>query len=154
MPKGPIEPGGPPGKPGAWTYTQPDWPEPANHQGMFLRLGLGTLVVLGLCAGTIFVCKRWLSGPAPSAKTNGQLHLIETLALGQRCWMHLVHVGTQSVLVGGDASGVKTIVPLSESFATTLLETSVAGEASAGQPMATILAQRFSTPIDPKGERG
>src|SRR5688572_377499 len=58
------------------TYKQPDWPEPPNHQGMFMRLGIGTLVVLGLCVGTIFVCKRWLGG-APAATTgNRQLKLI------------------------------------------------------------------------------
>lgn len=132
-----------PPKSGPLAYKPPEWPEPPNQQGMFLRLGLGTLFVLGLCVGSIFLCKRWMGNAPQAAKSQGQLKLIETLPLGQRCWMQLVHVGTHSVLVGGDAAGMKTIVPLPESFST-LLETT--DQAAPG--MAAILAQRFSTNMD------
>src|SRR3989442_262670 len=50
-----------------WTYVPPAWPEPPNHQAVFLRLGLGTVAVLALCAGTLWCCKRWLRGEVAAA---------------------------------------------------------------------------------------
>jgi hypothetical protein len=89
---------------------------------MFARLGLGTLLVLGLCAGTLWIGKRWLGGAAASAApAAAQVRLVETLSLGNRCVVHLLNIGTRPVLVGADAGGVKTIVPLPESFAQTFL---------------------------------
>jgi flagellar biogenesis protein FliO len=103
-----------------WTYVPPAWPEPPNHQAVFLRLGLGTLSVLGLCAATLWCCKRWLRSDAPATAAGAQMRCIESLPLGNRCTVHLVHIGNRPVLVGADAAGIKTIVPLSESFAHTL----------------------------------
>ena len=104
-----------------WTYVPPAWPEPPNHRTVFLRLGLGTVSVLALCAGTLWCCKRWLKAGVPAATAGAQLRCLETLALGNRCVVHLVQMGNRSVLIGADAAGIKTIVPLPESFAQTLL---------------------------------
>jgi flagellar biogenesis protein FliO len=104
------------------TYTPPAWPDPPNYQGMFVRLGLGTVAVLALCVATLWGCKRWLRAtPLPSSATS-QLRLLETLPLGNRCCVHLVHVANRPVLIGADASGIKTLVPLPDTFAGTLLE--------------------------------
>jgi flagellar biogenesis protein FliO len=90
---------------------------------MFVRLGLGTVAVLALCVATLWGCKRWLRAtPAPSSAAS-QLRLLETLPLGNRCCVHLVHVANRPVLIGADASGIKTVVPLPDTFAGTLLET-------------------------------
>jgi flagellar biogenesis protein FliO len=105
---------------GSLTYTPPAWSEPPNYRGMFLRLALGTAIVLGLCVGTLWCCKRWLR-PAPTpANANTQLRLLESLHLGNRCWVHLLHVAKRPVLVGVDAAGVKTLVPLADSFSNLL----------------------------------
>lgn len=130
---------------GPLAYKPPDWPEAPSHQGMFLRLGLGTILVLGLCVGTIFFSKRWLGNAPTDAKGPGQLRLIETLPLGQRCWVQLVHVGGQAVLIGGDATGLKTITPLPESFSPMPLENN-SDPQTAG--MASVLAQRFAATMD------
>jgi len=127
------------------TYKQQDWPEPPSQQGMFLRLGLGTVIVLGLCAGTIFLCKRWMVGSQTATAANGQLKLLETLSLGRRCWVQLVHVNNHPVLIGGDATGIKSIVPMPESFSAALLDSASDAPASG---MANILAQRFSANLD------
>ena len=103
-----------------WTYVPPAWPEPPNHQAVFLRLGVGTLAVLALCAATLWCSKHWLRGDVPAAAAGAQLRCIESLPLGNRCTVHLVHVGKRPVLVGADAAGIKTIVPLPESFSQTL----------------------------------
>jgi hypothetical protein len=44
------------------------------------------------------------------------MRLVETMSLGNRCWVHLVHLGDHSLLIGTDGAGVKVIVPLPESF--------------------------------------
>jgi flagellar biogenesis protein FliO len=112
-----------------WTYTPTAWPEPPNHSVVFLRLGLGTLAVLGLCAATLWTCKRWLRAGPFEAAPGAQLRRIESLALGNRCVVHLVHLANRPVLVGTDAGGIKTIVPLPDSFEQTLLQTQEAGAA-------------------------
>jgi flagellar biogenesis protein FliO len=115
---------GPGGKlvgPKDWTYVPPSWPEPPDHHAMFIRLGAGTLAVLALCAGSLWFGKRWFRGATAAASTPSQLRLVESLPLGNRCVIHLVNIGANSVLIGTDAGGVKTVVPLAESFAQTLL---------------------------------
>ena len=119
------------------TYTPPAWPEPPNHGAMLLRLGLGTCLVLGLCAGTLWGCKRWLRSTTALAQGGGQLKLIETLSLGNRGSLFLVHVGKRPVLIGADCTGVRSVVALPDSFSQTLLESpepAVPGEEANGFP--------------------
>lgn len=131
----------------SWNYDPPGWPEAPDHQAMFLRLGLGTAVVLALCIATVLICKRWLGGTPVPASASTHLRRIETLSLPQRCWVHLVHVNGQAVLVGGDPGGIRTIVPLPESFSTALASV----EAT---PEGTVFAQRFSATMDATDKEG
>lgn len=103
------------------TYTPPAWPEAPDPQAMFLRLGIGTALVLALCAGTLLLSKRWLRGGALKDTANGSLHLVDTLLLGNRCALHLVSFGNRQALVGTDGSGLKTVVALPEPFDTSPL---------------------------------
>jgi flagellar biogenesis protein FliO len=97
-------------------YTPPAWPEAPDPKAMITRLVLGTAIVLGLCAGTLMLSKRWLRGMPVKTSATGPLAVIDSLALGNRCHVHLVGVGKHRVLVGMDASGLKSLVPLSEDF--------------------------------------
>jgi flagellar biogenesis protein FliO len=45
-----------------------------------------------------------------------RLRLVESLPLGGRCMLHLVHVDQREILVGVDATGLKTIVPAPPAF--------------------------------------
>jgi flagellar biogenesis protein FliO len=114
--------------PGTLAYSPPAWPEPPDYQSVFVRLGLGTVLVLGLCVGTLWACKRWLRPAMAAASGNSRLTLVETLPLGNRCCLHLVHVADRPVLIGADASGIKTVVPLPETFAGTLVEAQAEAE--------------------------
>ncbi len=104
-------------------YTPPTWPEPPSYGAMFLRLGLGTTLVLGLCVATLWGGKRWLAKLAPAPRTTGEMKLVESLPLGNRCALHLVQIASKQILVGADASGIRTVVPLSEAFEAVLNET-------------------------------
>jgi flagellar biogenesis protein FliO len=101
-------------------YTPPAPPEIPDVRMLLLRLGVGTALVLCLCAGTIWVGKRWLTTGAKAAPGMAQLQLVESLNLGNRCLVYLVRAGNQQALVGVDRIGMKALVPLSDSFESTL----------------------------------
>jgi flagellar biogenesis protein FliO len=109
-----------PGKKTELAYTPPAWPEAPDPKAMIMRLVLGTAIVLGLCAGTLLLSKRWLRGMPVKNSTTGPLSLVDTLSLGNRCHVHLVGVGNRRILVGVDAGGLKSVVPLTEPFEDTL----------------------------------
>jgi flagellar biogenesis protein FliO len=102
-------------------YSPPPWPEAPDPKALLTRLGIGTVVVLGLCVGTLWAAKRWLHG-TPAVAASQQLRLLEALPLGNRCTLYLVSAGDRRILVGADAAGLKTVVPLPEGFADALAE--------------------------------
>ena len=101
-------------------YTPPAYPEAPDPRAMLLRLALGTGFVLVLAVTTIWLGRRWLKqGPAADAPAS-RLGVVETLPLGNRCAVHLVRVGRQQVLVGVDATGLRSLVALPDLFEETL----------------------------------
>ncbi len=103
-------------------YVPPTWPEAPDASAMLTRLGVGTAVVLLLCAGTLVVCRRWLRRLPGEGGISTHMTLVETLPLGNRCLVHLVRIGKQQVLVGLDGGGLKSLVALPEAFDDALAE--------------------------------
>jgi hypothetical protein len=101
---------------GKLDYTPPPITDAPDPKSMLARLAGATAIVLTT------------SGRPGS---NTQLRLLETLALGNRCCIHLVHVANRPVLIAADSSGLKSIVPLPELFDQTLTA------ASAADPLAS-----------------
>jgi flagellar biogenesis protein FliO len=110
-----------PAKKDELAYNPPPWPEAPDPKALLERLGVGTVVVLGLCVGALWAAKRWLRG-APVAAASQQLRLLEALPLGNRCTLYLVSAGDRRILVGADAAGLKTVTLLPEGFADALAE--------------------------------
>jgi flagellar biogenesis protein FliO len=110
-------------------YKTPALPE-INPQALLGKLFMGTIVVLGLSVGSIWMMKRWLPAQGPAGSVQREMRLIETLHLGHRTSLHLVHLGKREVLIGTDAGGIKSIVPLARPFEDALAETE-ASEAAA-----------------------
>ena len=79
-------------------------------------LAVGTAVVMVLCIGKLFLCRRWLRRLPSQPSGNSHMTLIETLPLGNRCQVHLIRVGKQQVLVGLDGAGLKSLVALPDTF--------------------------------------
>jgi flagellar biogenesis protein FliO len=104
-------------------YTAPSMPEAPDFQGMLLRLGGGTAVVIGLCVSTLWGLRRWMNPLQATGMNAREMQLKETLNLGNRCALHLVHLGKREVLVGVDSAGIKVIVPLAGAFEDVLAQT-------------------------------
>ena len=113
------------------TYVPPTWPEPPSVQSLMLRLGFGTMFVLVLSVAAIWYGKRYLTAYA-GGSLGGELKLVETLPLGNRCRLHLVRLGGRQILVGADGAGIKTVTPLDE--------------------FEQVLADRTAEPIEPTRE--
>jgi flagellar biogenesis protein FliO len=75
-------------------------------------LVLGTELVLGLCALTLWLCRRWIRGGVVKSVEGGEFEILESLALGSVCQVHLVKVGDRHLLAGMDAAGLKVLLPL------------------------------------------
>jgi len=108
-------------------YAAPTLPDVASPQPMLARLAAGTVIVLLLCVGSLYGMRQWLAPHATKAGAPRVLRLTETLALGNRCSLHLVQFGKNQVLVGTDGGGIKTIVPLPSPFEDLLADAETAG---------------------------
>jgi flagellar biogenesis protein FliO len=104
-------------------YKAPTLPDVPNPQALLGQLFMGTILVLGLSVVSIWVMRRWLGGQGFAHTAGGEMRLVETLRLGQRTSLHLVHLGKREILIGADAGGIKSIVPLARPFDDALAET-------------------------------
>jgi hypothetical protein len=86
-----------------------DWPAPRD---LLLRLGGGTVLVLGLGVAALLLGRRWLQPKAVGEADKREFELLETLHLGNRCCVHLVRAGGQHLLTGTDATGLKAVTAL------------------------------------------
>ncbi|GIW78411.1 MAG: hypothetical protein KatS3mg105_0218 [Gemmatales bacterium] len=98
-------------------YTPPAIPAAPDPQGMILRLFLFAAVLLAMTVLGLVLARKWLTiNPATATGQNKSMRLVEMLPLGNRCCLYLVDADQRPVLVGVDASGLRTIVPIPESF--------------------------------------
>ena len=109
-------------KPGDLQYTPPELPEVPSTRSMFIRLGVTTVVVLLVGVTLLWCGQAWLRRLNPGPTPGGKLALLETLQLGNRCCLHLVQTASGQIVVGADASGIKSILPVTESFENALTE--------------------------------
>jgi flagellar biogenesis protein FliO len=115
-------------------YSLPPWPEPPNTGGLLLRLVLGTVAALALCAGSLWFGRKWLRGNLVATGPGGQLRVLESVSLGNRCFVHLVQAGEARVLAGTDSAGLKALLAVPSPFPDILaarLERSTEGDTPA-----------------------
>lgn len=97
------------------TYTQ-QWPEPPDTGALLLRLGIGTVLVLGLCVGTMWFGRRWLQRLPGGVAGGRKLQVEDVVTLGNRAALYLVKVGDTQLVAGTDASGLKSLLALPTQF--------------------------------------
>jgi flagellar biogenesis protein FliO len=99
-----------------------DWPAPPDTAGMLLRLFGCTVVVLGLCVGSLWFGKPWLMKLQQTAPTGQTLHIEGSVNLGNRATLYLVKIGDTQLVAGTDLSGLKSLIALPISFKESLDE--------------------------------
>lgn len=100
---------------------QPEMPEPPGLSAVLLRLGAGTMFVVAICGGCIWMGRRWINKHGlPGVRPGEELRVVESTRLSGHCAVHLLEVGGQRVLAGTDRTGLHSLVPLPEAFGSML----------------------------------
>ncbi|WP_010582254.1 FliO/MopB family protein [Schlesneria paludicola] len=127
----------------------PNWPEPPNTGAMLLRLGIGTVIVLALCVGSLWFGKPWLQRLQVVGVNSSAFRIEGSVALGQRAMLHLVRVGDTQLVAGTDATGLKSLIALPLSFKDVLGEQVPDAEIPAAPvvPPVAVAARPFDTRV-------
>jgi hypothetical protein len=107
------------------SYTPPHAP-PLDFQGLFLRLIIWTVFLMGLCLTTWMVVK-YRRRPRSLTEEN-TLRLQMVVPLSRMASLYFVQVEEQTVAVATDSSGLRTMILLSPLFADSL------AHATSGRP--------------------
>jgi hypothetical protein len=110
-------------------YSPPAWPDAPDAAAMFSRLVLGTAIVLGVCITTLCCGRRWFRRPLQDNGT-GRLRLVESIALGNRCFVYLLQTEHHHILAGTDTTGLKALIALPELFDAALANAAIREVAS------------------------
>ena len=98
----------------------PELSDSSNRQ-MIEKIAYNTLFVLAFGVGFVFIAKVWIKpGAAQNATSQDGIEVISSLKLPAKSNLMLVNVGGEKLLVALDASGVKSVVHLTDSFANKL----------------------------------
>ncbi len=116
----------------------PQWPEPPNTGAMLLRLTLGTVFVLVLCVGSLYLGKPWLMKLQGNVAINQAMQIEGSVTLGNRAVLYLVKIGDTQMVAGTDATGLKSLIALPASFKEVLDE-----QVPTEEPVATAPPQDF-----------
>lgn len=108
--------------PGGLGYTPPSPPPAPDPAGLVLKLFLLTGGAIAACGGVVWLARRSNRPPVVPADSAGRLVLEGSLPLPRRCSVHLVRADGHTVAVTTDATGLRSMVLLSEPFQTMLDE--------------------------------
>ena len=108
--------------PGGLGYTPPAPPPAPDPAGLVVKLFLLTAGAIGACAGVVWLARRANRPPAVPAGSDGRLVLEGSLPLPRKCSVHLVKADGHTVAVTTDATGLRSMVLLSEPFQSMLDE--------------------------------
>ncbi len=112
---------------GDLTYTAPAAPAPPDPLGLVIRLVAITVVLLGMCWGFWWFASRLNRPRFPTGNAAPDVIRREgSLSLDRRSAVHLLTVEGHSLAVTTDASGLRSIVLLSEPFADSLADETAA----------------------------
>jgi hypothetical protein len=103
-------------------YTPPAAPAPPDAVGLVFRLVGMTLALLVFCGGVLWYARRAMRPTDLKGDGGGRLKHEGSLVLNRRCAVHLLQVDGQAVAVTIDATGLRSIVVLSEPFEAALEE--------------------------------
>jgi hypothetical protein len=102
--------------PGDLEYTPPAAPAPPDAVGLVFRLVALTLGLLALCAVVLWFARRATRPGGLKGDGGGRLQHEGSLPLDRRSSVHIVRADGTTVAVTIDATGLRSMVLLSEPF--------------------------------------
>jgi flagellar protein FliO/FliZ len=84
----------------------------ASSSGVFMRTGIGLLVVVALIYGVYWLLKKYAA--SKTGRSDGRMEVLATTVLAPNRSLHLVSVGDELVLVGTAEQGVTPVRVYSE----------------------------------------
>lgn len=101
-------------------YTPPAPPAPPDMVGLVFRLIGLTLGLLALCAVVLYFARRATRPKGLKGDGGGRLRHESSLALDRRCTLHIIQADGAAIAITTDASGLQSMMLLSEPFDTAL----------------------------------
>jgi hypothetical protein len=101
-------------------YTPPSAPNTVDATNLIVRLVALVGVLLMLCLGVLWYARNSRKVPTPHTTPSSLMELQGTLLLDRRAALHMLRVDGHDVAVTTDASGLKSVVVLTEPFDPTL----------------------------------
>ncbi len=107
--------------PGETAHSDPRFNQ-QNFQKLLQSIAINTCIVMCVGVGFILIAKQWFFKQAkPTAKTSeNTIQITSTLRLSPKSNLFLVAAGTHRLIVASDQNGINSVVPLTDSFASTL----------------------------------
>jgi hypothetical protein len=100
----------------ALKYTPPDVPAAPDPAGLLFRLIGLTAGLLCLCGVVIWIARRSNRFAGLKGDGGGRIRHEGTLNLDRRSAVHIIRVDEQTIAVTTDATGLRSVVVLSEPF--------------------------------------
>lgn len=97
-------------------YAPPTTPAPPDIGSLVLRLLLLTAALVSVCVAVLWYARRSNRPAASVGSESGRLKHEGTMALDRVCAVHLLTADGQTVAVTTDATGLRSIVVLTEPF--------------------------------------
>lgn len=108
----------------ASAYTPPNLAQPSEFGSLLSRLLVATIGVLIACCLTLWLAKKYLvpSQAKAAASPDGALKLLASLRVSRRGCVQLVQVADTKIVVAIDGETLRSVIPLTETFGTTMLD--------------------------------
>lgn len=86
-----------------------------NTRELLFKLAAGVLLSVSLCVGIMVVGSK-LTTKQLANRSATHFQVVDTMMLGQRCWIELIQVKGQYLVVSRDATGIGNMVALPTQF--------------------------------------
>lgn len=85
------------------------------------KLAINTAIVMCVGVGIILLARQWYKGKKPAQRgTEATILVKSTLRLGPKANLMLIETGEHRLIVACDQNGIQSVVPLTDSFSSTL----------------------------------
>lgn len=118
------------------------------------KLAINTVIVMVCGVGFILIAKQWFKLKQPASKSSDLAFEIKSkIQVAPKSHLMLVHLGSERLVVATDASGVKSVLRLTETFADTL-DSLAEDEIPAALPAEILAAEKATeTEVRPTEDR-